>query len=79
MKIRVRLYGTLGNHIPDHDRLTGKRVALPDGSTVGDLITHLCIPPVKIGIVTVGGKLAKASDTLFEGNTVCMYHPIAGG
>ncbi|BBO83815.1 hypothetical protein DSCO28_43810 [Desulfosarcina ovata subsp. sediminis] len=79
MKIRVRLYGTLGNDIPDYDRLTGKRVVLPDGSKVSDLIAHLSIPPGKVGIITVDGNLAKAFDTLFEGNYVCMYHPIAGG
>lgn len=79
MKIQVRLYGTLGNHLPDHDRLTGMVVDLPQGSNVGDLMDRLALPRKKVGIVSVDGSLAKESDTLFSDNYVRMYQPISGG
>ena len=79
MKIQVGLYGTLGNHLPGHDRLTGMLVDIPQGSSVGDLIDHLAIPRKKLGIVSVDGTLVKESKTLSAKNYVRMYQPISGG
>ena len=79
MKIQLRLYGTLGDDLPDHDRLTGMEVEIPEGSNVGDLIDHLAIPRKKVGIVSVDGSLVKESITLFSDNLVRMYQPISGG
>lgn len=79
MKIQVRLYGTLGNHLPDHDRLTGMVVDLPQGSNVGDLMDLLALSRKKVGIVSVDGSLATESKTLFSDNYVRMYQPISGG
>ena len=79
MKIQVRLYGTLGNHLPDHDRLTGMVVDLPPGSNVGDLMDLLALSRKKVGIVSVDGSLATESKTLFSDNYVRMYQPISGG
>ena len=79
MKIQVRLYGTLGNHLPDHDRLTGMVVDLPQGSNVGDLMDLLALSRKKVGIVYVDGSLATESKTLFSDNYVRMYQPISGG
>ena len=79
MKIQVRLYGTLGNQLPDHDRLTGIVVDLPQGSNVGDLIGLLALSRKKVGIVSVDGSLATESKTLFSDNYVRMYQPISGG
>jgi len=79
MKIQVRLYGTLGNDLPDHNRLAGIVVDIPKGSNVGDLINHLAIPREKVGIISVDGTLVKLSKTLFSDNFVHMYQPISGG
>jgi len=79
MKIQVRLYGTLGNHLPDHNRLTGMVVEIPKGSNVADLIDHLSVPRGKVGIISVDGMLVRESKTLFTDNFVRMYQPIAGG
>jgi len=79
MKIQVRLYGTLGSHLPDHNRLTGIVVEIPEGSNVGDLMDHLAVSREKVGIVTVDGTLVKESKALFSGDFVRMYIPISGG
>jgi len=79
MQIQVRLYGTLGSHLPDHNRLTGMVVEIPEGSNVGDLIDHLAVSREKVGIISVDGTLVKESETLSSGNFVRMYIPISGG
>jgi sulfur carrier protein ThiS len=79
MKITVRLYGTLGNHIAGHDPLNGMVIDIPEGSTTEDLIDLLDIPRKKVGIVSVDGNLAKKTQPLHRGNVVRIYRPIAGG
>ena len=79
MKIYLRLYGTLGNNLPGHDRLTGLVVELPTASTVGDLMDHLSIHRKKVGIISVDGNLVSESKTLCSGNFVRLYQPISGG
>jgi sulfur carrier protein ThiS len=79
MRIQVRLYGTLGNRLPEHNRLTGMVVKIPEGSCVGDLIDHLAISRDKVGIISVNGILVKESKTLFSDDFVRMYLPISGG
>ena len=79
MKIKVRLYGTLGNHIPGFDPLKELLLEIPDGSTAGDLLDRLAIPRKKVGIISVDGSLAKATKPLHSGNFVRIYRPLAGG
>ena len=79
MIIKVRLYGTLGNHVSGHDPLNGMEMEVPEGSTAGNLIDQLDIPLKKVGIISVDGNLAKKSQPLQSGNVVRVYRPIAGG
>jgi sulfur carrier protein ThiS len=79
MKISVRLYGTLGNHISGHDPLNGMEIEVPDDATAGDLIDQLAIPRKKVGIISVDGNLVKKTQPLHRGNVVRIYRPIAGG
>ena len=79
MRIRVRLYGTLGNHISGHDPLNGMEIEVPDDATAEDLIDQLDIPRKKVGIISVDGNLVKKTQALQDGNMVRMYRPIAGG
>ncbi len=79
MKIKIRLYGTLGTHISGHDPLNGMELEIPDDSTAGDLIDHLDISRKKVGIISVDGNLVKKTQPLCTGNVVRIYRPIAGG
>jgi sulfur carrier protein ThiS len=79
MKIKVRLYGTLGKHISGFDPLKELLLEIAEGSTVGDLIDQLAIPRKKVGIISVDGILAKATKPLRSGNFVRIYRPLAGG
>jgi len=79
MKIKIKLYGTLGSDIPDHDPLKGLEIEIADGLNVDDLIDHLAIPRKKVGIISVDGHLAKATKPLHSGNFVRIFMPIFGG
>ena len=79
MKVKVRLFGTLGNKFPDHDPLNGFEVELPEDASVGDLLDQLEIPKSKIGLVSVQGRLVKAGKALKPGDFVRIFRPIFGG
>jgi sulfur carrier protein ThiS len=79
MKVKVRLFGTLGKQFPDHDPLNGFTVKIPDNSTVGELLDQLQIPKSKIGLVSVQGRLVKADKTLKPDDFVRIFRPIFGG
>ena len=79
MKIRVRLFGTLGKEFPDHDPLNGFEVDIPDSASVGDLLDQLQIPKSNIGLVSVQGRLVKAGKMLKPGDFVRIFRPIFGG
>ena len=79
MKVKVRLFGTLGNQFPDHDPLDGFEVEIPEDANVGDLLDQLDIPISKIGPVSVEGHLVKAAKILKTGDFIRIYRPIFGG
>jgi sulfur carrier protein ThiS len=79
MKIRIRLFGTLGNKFSEHDPMHGFEVEIPDDATVGDLMKKLDILESKIGIVSIDGRLVTTTKKLEKGNLVRMYHPLSGG
>ena len=79
MKVKVRLFGTLGKNFPDHDPLKGFEVKIPKDANVGDLIDRLDIPKSEIGFITVQDHMIKAGKTLKQGDFVRIYRPIFGG
>ena len=79
MKVKVRLFGTLGNKFPDHDPINGFEIEIPADASVGDLLGQLDIPKSKIGLVSVQGRLVKADKTLKQGDFIRIFRPIFGG
>ncbi len=79
MKIRILLFGILRNSFSDHDPVHGMEVEIPEGSTVGDLISGMDLPAKKIGMVSMDGHLVKAGDLLKENSVVRVFQPIFGG
>ena len=79
MKIKVRLFGTLGNQFPDHDPMDGFEVDIPDNVSVGDLLDQLQLPKSKIGLVSVQGRLVKTTKILKPNDFVRIFRPIFGG
>ncbi len=79
MKIRVILFGTLRKSFPVHDPIYGMEVEIPEGSTVGDLISHIDLPAKKFGMVSMDGNLVKAGNLLKENAVLRVFQPIFGG
>ena len=54
-------------------------VSLPKGSTLGDLVTHLTMPPEKVRITFVNGRTRKLDHVLSDGDEIGIFPPIGGG
>jgi sulfur carrier protein ThiS len=79
MKVKVRLFGTLGQQFPGYDPAKGLEVEFPDGARVKDLLARLTISEVKGGVVAVDGKILHMEDPLKDGALVHLLQPVYGG
>jgi molybdopterin synthase sulfur carrier subunit len=79
MKVKVRLFGTLGQQVPGYDPAEALEVEIPDGARVKDLLAHLRISEVKGGVVAVDGKILHLEDPLKDGALVHLLQPVYGG
>ncbi len=70
--VEVRLYGAGG-------RPAERRVALPGGSRIRDLLGRLGIPEAEVGVVLVNREDAAFDRPLQEGDRVTLIPPIGGG
>jgi len=79
MKVRVKLYGTLGAHVPGYAHAEGIDVEIPDGGRAKDLLSALNIPEVVGAMVAVEGRMLTPEDLVREGACVNVLQPISGG
>jgi sulfur carrier protein ThiS len=77
MKIKVRLFGTLGQRFPGYDFEQGMEVEIPSGAKIRDLLTHLGIS--ESGVVAVDGLIMKGDEALEGGSSVHILQPVFGG
>ena len=84
MRVNVRLFASLRQLLPGAER---GRAALEvaEGSSLLELIERLEIPDRQAQMVLVNGDRAARRDApggipeLSEGETVCVFPPLAGG
>jgi len=79
MKVRVKLYGTLGERLTPDERLGGIEVEVPEGATAGDLLGLLGISEPRRGVVVVDGRVLAADDKIWRGASVSVFQAIGGG
>ena len=79
MKIRVRLFGTLGRDFPDYEPATGFEIEIPENAKVGDLLAHLEIAESHRAVVAINGKIMKPDDILQSGAAVHVLQSVFGG
>jgi sulfur carrier protein ThiS len=77
MKIKVRLFGTLGQRFPGYDFEQGMEVEILSGAKIRDLLTHLGIS--ESGVVAVDGLIMKGDEALEAGASVHILQPVFGG
>jgi sulfur carrier protein ThiS len=79
VKVKVRLFGTLGQNISGYRQSQEIEFEIPDGTTVKDLLAHLEIPVFQGAIIIAEGKVLKADDVIQDGAHINVMQAIRGG
>jgi sulfur carrier protein ThiS len=79
MKVRVKLYGTLGQYVPGYEHSNGIEVEIPDGGKVKDILSVLHMPESQGVVVIVGGIIMTSDHTLHDGAFVSLLQQLSGG
>jgi len=78
MEVRLRLLWGLGKYFPDLPA-GGKKLVLPEGTSLGELLGNYHIPGDAVGLIAVNGLLVKADRILKDQDDVQLYPPLEGG
>lgn len=78
MKITLKLFATLRDHIKNHRNGTCE-VALQEAATVQDVLASFRIPEDIPKIILINGVQKASCDELHDGDTLSVFPPIAGG
>jgi sulfur carrier protein ThiS len=79
VKVKVKLFGTLGQKKSGYRHSQEIEAEIPDGATAKDLLAHLEIPVSQGIIIIVDGKVLKADDVIQDGVHVNVMQAIGGG
>ena len=84
MKVTLKLYATLSDHLPDAARRTNAlELNLDPGTTPAKVIEGQNLPLKLCHLVLIDGVFIppaeRARRTLNEGETLAIWPPIAGG
>ena len=52
---------------------------MPDGSTIGDMLRKLQVPPELSAVIAVGDSAATTDHLLSDGERVTVIPPVSGG
>jgi sulfur carrier protein ThiS len=75
----VKLYGTLGNHVPGYVHSKGILVEIQDTGKVKDLLFALNVPESQGVVVTMEGRILTQEDKLRDDVWVNVMQPLHGG
>jgi len=80
MHIEVRLFASLRKKLPPGSPRGHCTLDLPDGTTIGGVLTHLQIPRASAQMVLLNGEHDKNfRRVLHEGDVLSVFPPVAGG
>lgn len=79
MKVRVKLYGTLGRFLPGYVHSEGAIVEIPDNGRVKDLLSALKLPESQDVVVVMDGRILLRDDQLHDGAHVNVMQSLHGG
>lgn len=78
MQVKVQVYAILRQYV--QEAYQGPLILeVPEGTTVGQLIERLPIPPELARVIFVNGTRQELDWVLQEGDEVGIFPPIAGG
>ena len=79
IEVRVRLYATLRRYHPELKLGEELSVQVPEGTTVGQLVTAIGIPADTVRKVFSKGRAVEEDHVLANSDDVAMFPPVAGG
>lgn len=83
MKIRVKLYASLADHLPPGTKGNEAELDLADAATPATVISRLGLPGEMCHLVLVNGVYVapddRGSQPLTEGDALAIWPPVAGG
>ena len=84
MNITFKLFATLGDYLPASVRPSNEMaLQIADGATVSQIIEPFALPAKLVHLVLVNGHYIspeqRMTHTLFDGDVLAIWPPIAGG
>jgi sulfur carrier protein ThiS len=79
MKIKVKLFGTLGLRVPHYDAEQGLAVEITRGTRVSDLLVRLNLSDHQGGFVVQEGRFLSSDEELTDGAVVQIFQAMYGG
>ena len=83
MKITLKLYAGLSDHLPPGAVRNALEIDVPDDASPGWVLERYRVPPEQAHLVLVNGVFAAPGDRdavkLRGGDTLAVWPPVAGG
>jgi molybdopterin converting factor small subunit len=83
MKIRLKLFATLRDYLPEGAKTNEMELDVADDASVQGVIDHYRLPAKLVHLVLVNGHYiypnARAATLLKEGDVLALWPPVAGG
>jgi sulfur carrier protein ThiS len=77
--IHVKAYGDLRRYLPEAERDSGARVALPADATIVQLLNALKLPYQSAWLIGVNDEIVDLHHPLHDGDEIELMLPIGGG
>ncbi len=77
--VKVRVYASLRQYLPDLPLGGSAAVSLQEGSTVGDVMERLGVPSAEVRQCFVNGLHREADHVLRGQDELAFFPPIGGG
>jgi molybdopterin converting factor small subunit len=74
MEVEIRLFATLRQ-----GRFRARKLDLPEGTAVGEVLRQLAIEPQDVAILLLDGRHVSDRDTLQPDGVLALFPPVAGG
>lgn len=83
MLVTLKLYASLGVHLPDGAQRNQADVTVDDGMTIGGLLDAYNVPPQSRHLVLLNGVFqppaGRCGVRLKQGDALAVWPPVAGG
>jgi len=79
MKIKINLYATLSQYLPNRSGQTSANMDIKNDTSVRELLQQLDIPDESVKLIFINGVHAGMDAILKDGDRLGVFPPIGGG